>query len=1111
MKKKSNIDNEEKEINLEENKKSSHKKFIFGFLAVIIVLSLITSGLTTNFFGRIGTAFRNEGKFNIGGENNNEKEVVLNQQLRFDKDNLEISLSASSGKLAYSRNEILPLEYTCETTDASIATCYVADGYVVVYPKKMGSTEVILNAETNGKIYTSKATVEVTDVDRYIDIPVKSGTINLYYGNTKTISYDLIRLSGDVKATSSDESVATVSVKNNVLEVKALKEGNVDITISVNYNDREYKNTYSLTVTKKANSTSDKTVVKRKSKVSTLSKLTVSAGKLKFDSNVTDYSILVDKDVKSIDIDYVKTNSKSKVIVTVGGLATTSLKNIPLSDNAKEVVITVISEDGSSKTVYTIALNRGTEEEEKVVSKVTLNNKELKEDSPMNYSIRVASDVDTIDLQLDLEKDAAVEYIIDNKVVGSNSSLLKFNLKSGKNTIKLVVSTNKGISFIYFIAIEKEAYSKNANLDLETFEVLDDGYTLEQISEGDDTKYTVKNLVNGKKEISINAVCEDENCEGIKSTITYADGTTKDLDDLNNIPLKEGKNTITITVTAEDGKTTKTYTVDIYRPIRTITFDDADTTKKVAVEKEYTDIFYSVSDKNEDGSLTDNVELTEDEIKELKASLSKNNDDVKIDVYQGYVRITPVNPKKLLDVTADLKLSYGDNKEAETTIEFGISDEYVLTSGTSFTMNTSSENNTRSIIITSNLVDHTKDTLEITPSDDGKSLKICSSDKIYCVELSVDSDTDVGDITLAYGKDSTTEIASGDLPITITANSTKSGKSIINVKGTVYGKSINKTLEIEIDVVRNHIVTILANDPSLPEDEQYGRFNKVMKSDRKEISSIDGELDLSTYDEPYKIDENCDYYKFKEYTDGTKTYARTDIVKGAGLSGDITIYAVYEDTPSDEELPETNSLWLSEVDLFENKEYEEKYGQAKVIYPGVEGSYEMIFTADEKLKIKGLTLKENTICVEGGCLNMGYIVHYNEIRYKTPVNGKDYERIEKDYVGSKTDQNYWILNQNYGIINQVVTYLENGAVKDLDTENRADISFGDGISMNAGDQISITIFWKWVEIDDESDKVDTKIGEYAYENKGTINDKYSLAVGVIYDSEDDTCATKATE
>jgi len=1104
MTKNSKIDNDEKEINLDKEQTSGSKKKIFIFLATILVLSLITSGLTTNFFGRIGTAFRNEGKFNIGGESNNEKEIVKNQELRFDKEVLNVSLSSSSGKISYSRNKILPLEYTCETDDATIATCYVADGYVVVYPKGVGSTVVTLNAETSGKIYVSKATVNVTDVDRYIELPIKEGTVNLKYGNKKTISYNLVRLNGDVKATSSNDSVAKVNVKNKVVEVTALKEGKVDIKISVSYNGETYENVYNLKVVNESNKASNDAVVKRKSKVSTLSNLVISNGELKFDSNITNYSVLVDKDVKNIGIDFETTNSKAKVIATVDGLATTSLKNIPLSDSAKEVIITVISEDGNSKTIYTVAINRTISKEENIISEIKINNEVLKADMPMIYSKKVAADVNSIDLSLDLKEEASVEYFVDNKSIGSHTSLREFELKSGKNTIKVVISTKKGISFIYFISIEKEAPSKNANLNLDTFEVLDDGYTLEQINENDDKNYTVKNLVNSKKEISINAVCEDPNCTGITSTITYDDGTTVDLDDLNNIPLKEGNNKIAITVTAEDGETTNTYYVDIYRPIRTITFENAK--EKVEVEKDYTDILYTVKDKNEDGTFTDNVELSEEEIKELKAFLKINNDDVKIDVYQGYVRVTPVNPKELVDVKTELIISNGDGKEATVEVEFGIGD-YSLSSGNSFTMNTSSKNNTRSIIVSSTLVDSTENNLKITSSDDKKTLTICSNDEVYCVELSVDSANDAGDITLEYGKDSTLEIGSEDLPITLIADG--KGKSVINVKGTVYGKEISKKLEIEIDVIRNYIVTILANDPSLPEDKQYGKFNKIMKSDEQEISSIDGVIDLSTYDEPYKIDENCDYYKFKEFTDGTNIYNRDDkkLIEGSKLSGDITVYAVYEDTPTEEELPETNSLWLSQVDLFENKEYEVKYGKPKVIYPGAEGSYEMKFTADEKLKITGLTLKENTICVEGGCLNMGYIVHYNEIRYKTPVDGKDYERIEKDYVGKKADKNYWILNQNYGIMNEVSYLGSDGQKAILDNVNRADISFGDGISMNPGDEISITIFWKWVEIDEESDKVDTKIGEYSAENAGTINDKYSLAVGIIYDAEEDSCTT----
>ena len=75
--------------------------------------------------------------------------------------------------------------------------------------------------------------------------------------------------------------------------------------------------------------------------------------------------------------------------------------------------------------------------------------------------------------------------------------------------------------------------------------------------------------------------------------------------------------------------------------------------------------------------------------------------------------------------------------------------------------------------------------------------------------------------------------------------------------------------------------------------------------------------------------------------------------------------------------------------------------------------------------------------------------------------------------------------------------------KELDTENRADILFDTPISLNEGDQISITIFWKWVEVDDIAD---TTIGEYVTNEGASINDKYSLSVGIIYEANN-SCPT----
>ena len=207
MQKNSNIDNKEKDINLEEENKDSKKKKFAILLVAILILSLITTGLTTNIFGRIGTAFKNEGSFVLKHTEDNEKEVVKNQELKFDTSSLNLSLSDSSGKLSYSYKKIVPTNYTCDTDDATVATCYSADGYIVVYPKSVGSTNVTLRAEANGKEYIATANVVVAEADRYIKLDSTKGTINLSTNKTKEVAYYLVGMNGKVKVTSSDESI----------------------------------------------------------------------------------------------------------------------------------------------------------------------------------------------------------------------------------------------------------------------------------------------------------------------------------------------------------------------------------------------------------------------------------------------------------------------------------------------------------------------------------------------------------------------------------------------------------------------------------------------------------------------------------------------------------------------------------------------------------------------------------------------------------------------------------------------------------------------------------------------------------------------------------------
>ena len=223
--------------------KDQGKKIIIFIILIIILLLLITScSCTSKFFGKLGDSlsdsinslFKNEEDYSID-DDTNDKETITNKQLKFDTTHLEMSLSDEDAKISYSYENINPKKFTCSTSDASIATCYVKDGYVVIKPKAVGTVTVILQTTTNGKIYEATAKVTVTDSVKFIQLSSKGGIINLKDGNQKIVSYSLVGLTGDISVTSSNPSVATAVASNGQLIMTASKAGSTTITLSITY------------------------------------------------------------------------------------------------------------------------------------------------------------------------------------------------------------------------------------------------------------------------------------------------------------------------------------------------------------------------------------------------------------------------------------------------------------------------------------------------------------------------------------------------------------------------------------------------------------------------------------------------------------------------------------------------------------------------------------------------------------------------------------------------------------------------------------------------------------------------------------------------------------
>lgn len=246
-----------KEIQNDDEKRK--RRIIIIIIIILIILLLITScSCTSKFFGKIGDMFRNEGSFNIE-DGINDSEVIKNQELTFDTDYVEMSLSDVRTKISFTYKHINPNGFTCSTSDADIATCYVSNNYVIVIPKKVGEVTVYLRTTANGKTYEASTKAVITEASRKISLASESGTINLAYNKYKDVAYTLIGLSGDITVSSSDETIAKASAKDGILSITGLKTGSATITLTLQYNGMEYTAKYTLTVVNKKGSSSSST------------------------------------------------------------------------------------------------------------------------------------------------------------------------------------------------------------------------------------------------------------------------------------------------------------------------------------------------------------------------------------------------------------------------------------------------------------------------------------------------------------------------------------------------------------------------------------------------------------------------------------------------------------------------------------------------------------------------------------------------------------------------------------------------------------------------------------------------------------------------------------
>lgn len=483
MKKVNNKNNEEK------NKGKNRKIILIIIAIIIIVLALITScSCTSKFWGRIGDLFRNEGTYVFKEkegafcENGPYCETIINKDLKFDKDYLDISVSDENVKLTYTFTNINPHEFTCTTSDANIATCYVnKDGYVVINPKSEGKVTIILQTEENDRIYQATATINIGKPTKGIFLSSSAGTINLKKTNTKSVAYRLVGIDGKISVTSSDDSVATATIKDGILKMTAYKTGKVTFTITVEDNGKTYTATYTLTVVNntggssggnqggnKPGTTDPEKPGSNKDSNNKLSNLTTNKGTLSpaFNENTKNYSVNVSASDNDVTLKATPSSNKATVTYTFNGKTNTTGKIEGLQPGANVVTITVKAEDGSTN-IYTVVVNKpGTPENPKdhnsSLESLTTNKGDVSptfNPDTKEYSKDVnANDTSITIIAKPASDKATVTYTYVDKDTGTtitNATGIIDNLKPGANKVTVTVTAEDGSQTTYTVTINR--------------------------------------------------------------------------------------------------------------------------------------------------------------------------------------------------------------------------------------------------------------------------------------------------------------------------------------------------------------------------------------------------------------------------------------------------------------------------------------------------------------------------------------------------------------------------------------------------------------------------------------------------------------------------------
>ncbi len=293
----------------------------------------------------------------------------------------------------------------------------------------------------------------------------------------------------------------------------------------------------------------------------TLNALSINQGILSptFASGTTSYTASVAFGVTTINI--TPTVNQANATVKVNGTATTSgtARTVSLSVGSNPIPVEVTAQDGTTIKTYTITVTRAAPSTNANLSSLAISQGTLSPSfasGTTSYTASVANNVTSLTVTPTVSNTNATVTVNGATVTSGNASG-SIALAVGSNTITTVVTAEDGTTTQTYTVTVTRAAPPSTNADLSALSI--SSGTLSPAFASGTTNYTAS-VNNATTSLTVTPTLADATASVTVNGVAVSSGNAS-----GAIALNVGSNTIATVVTAQDGTTTKSYTITVTR------------------------------------------------------------------------------------------------------------------------------------------------------------------------------------------------------------------------------------------------------------------------------------------------------------------------------------------------------------------------------------------------------------------------------------------------------------------------------------------------------------------------------------------------------------------